>query len=101
MGSRGPQFTTSSAGKGVFGFHVKRRPAQLSGGQRQRVALLRALLRGQPLLLLDEPLTGLDSDARHILHGLLLDQKRDGVAMILASQDVEDRQVLADKVWSL
>jgi thiamine transport system ATP-binding protein len=35
------------------------------------------------------------------LHGLLLDQKRDGVAMILASHDVEDRQVLADKVWSL
>jgi thiamine transport system ATP-binding protein len=78
-----------------------RHPAQLSGGQRQRVALLRALLRGQPLLLLDEPLTGLDPDARHILHGLLLEQKRDGVAMILASHDAEDRQVLADKVWNL
>jgi thiamine transport system ATP-binding protein len=75
----------------------KRRPAQLSDGQRQRVALL----RGQPLLLLDEPLTGLDPYARHILHGLLLEQKREGVAMILASHDEEDRQVLADKVWSL
>lgn len=79
----------------------KRRPAQLSGGQRQRVALLRALLRRQPLLLLDEPLTGLDPDARHILHGLLLEQKRDGVAIVLASHDVEDRQILADKVWNL
>ena len=46
-------------------------------------------------------MTGLDPDARHILHGLLLEQKRDGVAIILASHDVEDRQVLADKVWSL
>jgi thiamine transport system ATP-binding protein len=79
----------------------KRRPAQLSGGQRQRVALLRAMLRSQPLLLLDEPLTGLDSDARHTLHELLLEQKRNGVAMILASHDAEDRQVLADKVWNL
>jgi thiamine transport system ATP-binding protein len=50
---------------------------------------------------LDEPLTGLDPDARHILHSLLLEQKRDGVAMILASHDAEDRQVLADKVWNL
>jgi len=79
----------------------KRRPAQLSGGQRQRVALLRAMLRSQPLLLLDEPLTGLDPDARHTLHGLLLEQKRNGVAMILASHDAEDRQILADKVWNL
>ena len=79
----------------------KRSPVQLSGGQRQRVALLRALLRGQPLLLLDEPLTGLDPDARHILYGLLLEQKSNGVAMILASHDAEDRQALADKTWSL
>ncbi len=80
---------------------AKRRPAQLSGGQRQRVALLRALLREQPLLLLDEPLTGLDPDAREILHRLLLEQKRAGVAMILASHDAEDRQVLADRVLNL
>lgn len=85
-------------GLGAMG---KRRPAQLSGGQRQRVALLRALLREQPLLLLDEPLTGLDPDARDILHRLLLEQKRAGVAMILASHDAEDRQVLADRVWNL
>ena len=80
---------------------ARRRPAQLSGGQRQRVALLRALLRAQPLLLLDEPLTGLDPDAREVLHRLLLEQKRAGVAMILASHDAEDRQVLADRVWNL
>jgi thiamine transport system ATP-binding protein len=65
------------------------------------MALLRALLRGQPLLLLDELLNGLDPDAGYILHGLLLEQKCDGVAMILAGHDVEDHQILADKVWSL
>ena len=37
----------------------KRRPGQLSGGQRQRVALARALLRGRPLLMMDEPFAAL------------------------------------------
>ena len=87
-----------SVGLGQFG---KRMPGDLSGGQRQRVALLRALLRPQPVLLLDEPLTGLDSDARDVLRQLLLEQKTRGTLIVLASHDEEDRRILADKVCSL
>lgn len=79
----------------------KRLPSELSGGQRQRVALLRAMLRNQPLLLLDEPLTGLDSDTRSLLRSMLLDYKSHGTAIVLASHDDEDRQLLADIVWNL
>ncbi|WP_138441198.1 ATP-binding cassette domain-containing protein [Marinobacter alexandrii] len=79
----------------------ERMPSALSGGQRQRIALLRALLRNQPLLLLDEPLTGLDQDTRSTLRAMLVEQKAQGVTMVLASHDEEDRQVLADSQWSL
>ncbi len=79
----------------------RRMPSELSGGQRQRVALLRALLRKQPVLLLDEPLTGLDEDTRHTLHALLLEEKREGTTIVLASHDEEDRRVLADSLWNL
>ncbi|WP_286222680.1 ATP-binding cassette domain-containing protein [Marinobacter apostichopi] len=85
---------------GLAGFG-ERMPSALSGGQRQRVALLRALLRNQPLLLLDEPLTGLDEDTRNTLRAMLVEHKAQGITIVLASHDEEDRQVLADSRWSL
>lgn len=85
---------------GLGGF-AERMPGELSGGQRQRVALLRAILRRQPILLLDEPMTGLDTETREILYSMLLEEKARGVAMLLASHDEEDRKVLADSHWNL
>ena len=78
-----------------------RLPGELSGGQRQRVALLRAILRRKPVLLLDEPMTGLDPDARAIIRDLLLQEKASGITLILASHDEEDRKILADSNWNL
>jgi len=85
---------------GLDGFG-KRLPGDLSGGQRQRVALLRAILRQQSVMLLDEPLTGLDSETRGLLRQLILEQKAHGALIVLASHDEEDRQTLADSVCSL
>lgn len=85
---------------GLAGFE-RRLPGELSGGQRQRVALIRAILRRQPLLLLDEPMTGLDPDTRAELHRMLLEEKQQGVAMLLVSHDPEDRKALADRDWNL
>ncbi len=50
---------------------VGQRGSRLSGGQRQRVAIARAMIRSAPILILDEPTTGLDADSSHkVLHPL-------------------------------
>ncbi|MFO8142978.1 MAG: ATP-binding cassette domain-containing protein [Marinobacter sp.] len=85
---------------GLAGFGL-RMPGELSGGQRQRIALIRAILRRKPVLLLDEPMTGLDPDAKHNLRTMLLEEKARGAILVLASHDEEDRKVLADQVWNL
>jgi molybdate transport system ATP-binding protein len=76
-----------------------RRPGQLSGGQAQRVALARALAAEPDVLLLDEPLSGLDvaaaSAMRRLLRGVLA---TGGRSSVLVSHDLLDVVTLADRV---
>ncbi|MBT0769215.1 ABC transporter ATP-binding protein [Kineosporia sp. J2-2] len=68
---------------------VGQRGRALSGGQRQRVALARALLRGGPVLVLDEPTTGLDPQAAHDLIGTLRLLTARGRTVLLVTHDLE------------
>ena len=61
---------------------------ELSGGQQQRVLLARALCATSRILLLDEPVTGLDPRAQADLYELIADLNRSGVTMIMVSHDV-------------
>jgi energy-coupling factor transport system ATP-binding protein len=73
---------------GLAGYE-ERYPRDLSSGQRQRVALA-AILVAQPLLLLlDEPTRGLDYAQKAALTDILLEQSRQGCAVLLATHDVE------------
>lgn len=70
-------------------------PAQLSGGMQQRVALCRALAYGGDILLLDEPLKGLDRELRETVASLILDRSR-GSTVLLVTHDPEEARLLAD-----
>lgn len=69
---------------------LKKQPYRsLSGGQQQRVLLARALCATQKLLLLDEPVTGLDPIAAEEMYGVIRKLNRSGVAIIMISHDLE------------
>jgi len=71
----------------------------LSGGQKQRVALARALVRKPDLLLLDEPLSALDSALREKLQTLILSlHKKFNLTTILVTHDLSEITRLADEV---
>ena len=66
----------------------KRLIGELSGGQRRRVLLARALANNPRLLLLDEPLAGLDATAQHQLLDIFKDLRADGATVVLSTQDL-------------
>ena len=75
------------------------RPGSLSGGERQRVALARSLARGPGTILLDEPLSALDSHTKGTVRAELQELLRElALPTILVTHDFEDAAALADQV---
>ncbi len=67
---------------------AKRCYRELSGGQQQRVLLARALCATGKILLLDEPVSGLDPNATAEMYGLIEGLNKDGVAVVMISHDI-------------
>jgi putative spermidine/putrescine transport system ATP-binding protein len=77
----------------------ERRPRQLSGGQQQRVALARALVINPALLLLDEPLSNLDTKLRERVRGEIRDlQRRLGITTVFVTHDQDEALSIAHVV---
>lgn len=77
----------------------KKKPHQLSGGMRQRAALLRTLLTGKDVLLLDEPFGALDAITRLQLQMTLIDVWQETRKTILfVTHDVEEALLLSDEI---
>ncbi len=77
-------------------------PAQLSGGQRQRVAILRTLLRDEPLVILDEPFTGLDETTKARTLAWIDEQlTRDNKTLLMVTHQQEDATALNARVASI
>ncbi len=76
-----------------------RYPHALSGGQQQRVALARALAPSPPLILLDEPFSGLDSRLRDQVRDQTLHLlKQSGQATLMVTHDAEEAMFMADRI---
>jgi iron(III) transport system ATP-binding protein len=80
----------------------RRYPAELSGGQQQRVALARALARNGELLLLDEPFSQLDAEARRRAWQLVLDERQArGLTVIVAIHAPADIAGDVQNIWRM
>src|SRR6266704_970082 len=78
---------------------LERRPQELSGGQRQRVALGRALVRRPKVLLLDEPLSGLDARLRAQMRAEIATlHKRLGLTMLYVTHDQMQAMTLGQRI---
>ena len=69
--------------------YAHRQISQLSGGQQQRVFLARALAQGGKLLLLDEPLNGVDASTQEVIGDLLRRERASGSTILMATHDLE------------
>ncbi|HEV8720953.1 MAG TPA: ATP-binding cassette domain-containing protein [Candidatus Binatia bacterium] len=71
----------------------------LSGGQRQRILIARALMVNPKILILDEPLSGVDQESRTAITELLIKLNReDKLAIFFSSHDLEMVRTVADKI---
>ncbi|HEY6058332.1 MAG TPA: ABC transporter ATP-binding protein, partial [Candidatus Limnocylindrales bacterium] len=70
----------------------------LSGGMKRRLTIARALINEPDLLLLDEPTTGLDPQARHLLWDKLYRLKQRGVTLVLTTHYMDEAEQLCDRL---
>jgi lipooligosaccharide transport system ATP-binding protein len=84
-----------------FGLSRKFRNAKvesLSGGMKRRLTIARALVSEPEILMLDEPTTGLDPQARHILWDRLFRLKEDGVTLLITTHFMDEAEQLCDRL---
>ncbi len=77
---------------------VNKRFNQLSGGQQQRVSLAIALLHNPPLILLDEPTTGLDPQSRRQLWERMEEMREQGHGILLTTHSMEEAEAICDRI---
>jgi ABC-type Mn2+/Zn2+ transport system ATPase subunit len=80
---------------------AKRQIGQLSGGQQQRMFIARALAQEAELMLMDEPLTGLDLPSQESLLALLSDLQKQRITVMAATHDLEQAAKHFDRIMLL
>jgi lipooligosaccharide transport system ATP-binding protein len=70
----------------------------LSGGMKRRLVIARALINDPDLIILDEPTTGLDPQARHLIWDRLYELKQRGVTLVLTTHYMDEAEQLCDRL---
>ena len=80
---------------------LKRHVGKYSLGMRQRLGIAQAIMEDPDILILDEPMNGLDNQGVEDIRKLLLELKEQGKTILIASHNREDIDVLCDHVWEM
>jgi len=79
----------------------KKKVKELSGGMTQKLGMIQALLHEPKLLVLDEPLEGLDPPSRNLVKDILRERQRAGATVLFSSHILSDVQDIADRIGVL
>lgn len=82
-------------------YRSKKKVSKYSLGMKQRLAIAQALMEERPIIILDEPMNGLDRQGILDIRELILEEKRKGKIILLASHNSADIDYLCDKVYKL
>ena len=77
---------------------AKAKVEDLSGGMKRRLTIARSLINRPDMLLLDEPTTGLDPQARHVVWDRLFRLKQQGVTLVLTTHYMDEAEQLCDRL---
>lgn len=75
--------------------------SKYSLGMRQRLSIAQAIMEDQDIIILDEPMNGLDKNGVKDIRKILLDLKNENKTIILASHNTEDIEALCDNVYEM
>ncbi|HQR27524.1 MAG TPA: ABC transporter ATP-binding protein [Nocardioides sp.] len=81
-----------------LGDKARSKVEDLSGGMKRRLTIARSLINNPDVLLLDEPTTGLDPQARHLLWDKLFRLKQQGVTLVLTTHYMDEAEQLCDRL---
>ena len=83
---------------GALTHKAKAKPGELSGGMKRRLSLARALINQPEMLMLDEPTTGLDPQARHLMWERLQMLMQEGKSILLTTHFMDEAERLCDRL---
>ena len=82
-------------------YDSRKKVSKYSLGMKQRLALAQVLMEDQPILIMDEPMNGLDRQGISDIRELILKEKEKGKIILLASHNSADIEYLCDEVYEL